>query len=157
MHCAFLVNSPDGIRASKDSLKEVQSTFKMGALRSRAVCRPGLRVASRCSAMSRTRMLCRISDRAPINQIERRHGTGHHPASLHHMHQAVSAALHAYENLRRERVAGVQRGARENGFVATTSFADDEPSAMRKSPRNLIPASGCLTTMMWCRKRRKLR
>jgi salicylate hydroxylase len=37
---------------------------------------------------------------------------------------AVPAALLAYERLRRERVAAVQRGARENGMRYDSSFAD---------------------------------
>jgi salicylate hydroxylase len=37
---------------------------------------------------------------------------------------AVPAALLAYERLRRERVAAVQRGARENGMRYNSSFAD---------------------------------
>lgn len=34
------------------------------------------------------------------------------------------AALRAYERLRRERVAAVQRGARENGLRYDSSYAD---------------------------------
>jgi salicylate hydroxylase len=36
----------------------------------------------------------------------------------------VSPALHAYERLRRERVAAVQRGARENGMRLDSHYAD---------------------------------
>jgi salicylate hydroxylase len=36
----------------------------------------------------------------------------------------VSSALHAYERLRRERVAAVQRGARENGLRLDSHYAD---------------------------------
>jgi salicylate hydroxylase len=36
----------------------------------------------------------------------------------------VAAALHAYERLRRERVATVQRGARENGMRYDSQYAD---------------------------------
>jgi salicylate hydroxylase len=36
----------------------------------------------------------------------------------------VSPALHAYERLRRERVAAVQRGARENGLRLDSHYAD---------------------------------
>jgi salicylate hydroxylase len=36
----------------------------------------------------------------------------------------VAAALLAYERLRRERVAAVQRGARENGMRYDSSYAD---------------------------------
>jgi len=39
-------------------------------------------------------------------------------------HAAVPAALLAYEQLRRERVAAVQRGARENGMRYDSSYAD---------------------------------
>jgi salicylate hydroxylase len=36
----------------------------------------------------------------------------------------VASALHAYERLRRERVAAVQRGARENGMRLDSHYAD---------------------------------
>jgi len=36
----------------------------------------------------------------------------------------VTPALHAYERLRRERVAAVQRGARENGLRLDSHYAD---------------------------------
>ncbi|HSS07685.1 MAG TPA: FAD-dependent monooxygenase, partial [Rhodanobacteraceae bacterium] len=39
-------------------------------------------------------------------------------------HASVPAALLAYEQLRRERVAAVQRGARENGMRYDSSYAD---------------------------------
>ena len=39
-------------------------------------------------------------------------------------HAGVPAALLAYEQLRRDRVAAVQRGARENGMRYDSSYAD---------------------------------
>jgi salicylate hydroxylase len=39
-------------------------------------------------------------------------------------HKGISAALHAYEKLRRERVADVQHGARKNGMRYDSAYSD---------------------------------
>jgi salicylate hydroxylase len=66
-------------------------------------------------------------------------------------HASVPAALLAYEQLRRERVAAVQRGARENGMRYDSSYADlgvrdhracGVPQAALRSRRRAGSASG---------------
>ena len=64
------------------------------------------------------------------------------------------AALLAYERLRRERVAEVQLGARQNGLrsIPPTPIS---ASATPSSPRTRNSASGSMITT-WCRMRKPL-
>jgi salicylate hydroxylase len=65
----------------------------------------------------------------------------------------IPAALVAYEQLRRERVAQVQRGARQNGLRYDSANPD---LAVPRSPRT--PRSGGSSTITtWCRRRRPQR
>ena len=68
---------------------------------------------------------------------------------------AVPAALLAYERLRRERVADVQLGARQNGLrVDSMPATPTSRSATPNSPRTPNSASISMR-MTWCRRRRR--
>ena len=70
---------------------------------------------------------CRASDASPSRPrrqpVDRgRHGAGDDPGRADR--ETAPAALLAYERLRRERVAQVQRGARENGLRYDFAYSD---------------------------------
>ena len=65
---------------------------------------------------------------------------------------AVPAALLVYERLRRERVAEVQRGARQNGLRVDSTVTDLKASATRSSSRTPSSASISTATTWWRRR-----
>ena len=98
-------------------LNEVKVDVPLGALRSRAA-------ADLDQATAQSARRCRASDAAASRtrrqSIDRgRHGARDDPGARGPGERA--SALLAYERLRRERVAQVQRGARENGLRSTIS------------------------------------
>ena len=64
----------------------------------------------------------------------------------------MPAALLAYERLRRERVAAVQRGARENGMRYDSAYADLGVRDAEIAAHAAIRRGSTITT--WCRKRK---
>ena len=113
--------NPDVLRAEfegwdpriGDGARRRSTSASAGRCTTASRCRPGPRAGSRCSATPRIRC-CRISARARTSRSRtawrwRRSWRGTEP-------RQVPAALLAYERLRRERVADVQLGARQNGL-----------------------------------------
>jgi len=64
--------------------------------------------------------------------------------------RTAPAALLVYEHLRRERVAQVQRGARENGLRYDSSYADSACAMPRSRPTRTSGNRFTITT--WFRK-----
>ena len=101
--------------------RNVQTTFRWALVRPRAAADLDQRAADACSAMPRIRC-CRISARAPTSRSRtawRSRQSWRAPTAT-----TAPAALLAYERLRRERVAQVQRGARENGMRYDSAYSD---------------------------------
>ena len=106
--------------AHREPAEPGRKDVPLGAVRSRAAAdldQWPLDAARRCRASDAA---ASRPGRQPVDRG--RHGAGDNSGAGDRA--SVPAALLAYERLRRERVAAVQRGARENGMRYDSSYAD---------------------------------